>query len=59
MSIDFKYEDLQMVFILALKMQGRVIGAMIENGKASYRVLYWWDGSRRQEWLYEHEIQPL
>lgn len=58
-SIDFDYSECETVFILPLKVIGKINGLMVSDGSKSYRVLYWWEGNRKQEWLCEHEIEKL
>lgn len=56
--VDFKFDTLQVVVILAIQVKGTVFARMANPaGPHEYQVCYWYEGERRLQWLYEHEIE--
>jgi hypothetical protein len=54
---DFKYDLEDKVKLTEINRPGIVNGMSVDNLGVQYRVCYWSDGARKQEWVYEHEIQ--
>lgn len=57
-TVRFDYSLQQEVTIIALKAKGFVTGLLKDGDNLNYRVVYWWDGVRKSDWLYPHEITP-
>jgi hypothetical protein len=58
-SFDFDHKPGDSVTLIALKLPGHVSGVLRDSDGAQYRVVWWWDGQRRTEWLYGHEIESM
>jgi len=56
MIIEFKYAIQQQVIVKALGMPGIVEGGSWDGMFRMYRIAYWNNGDRFQQWLHEHEI---
>lgn len=55
--VTFRFCIRQSVRILTLNLQGRVLArGEHPGGLHTYRVIYWAEGHRHDEWLYEHEL---
>lgn len=54
----FSYGAGDKVRLLGLNLPGTVLAALIDSEGLQYRVVWWWDGQRRSEWLHEFEIAP-
>lgn len=55
-KIEFKFALKESVVVLAIGMVGTVDSVSRNINGEQYRVVYWNDGERRQEWLYDWEI---
>ena len=57
LTVTFRFAMHQNVQIVPLELTGRVF-ARCDRGDnvRDYRVIYWVDGKRCDEWLYEHEL---
>lgn len=54
----FAFDFDQSVRIRALDLVGRVVGRSERPGDVfEFRVIWWSDGQRRDEWLFEHELE--
>lgn len=55
--VHFRFGLHQEVKIIPLKLTGRIM-ARCDRGEGlhDYRVIYWADCKRNDEWLYEHEL---
>ena len=59
-QVEFKYRPGQPVYITALELEGVVMACCFRSGGSKdYRVIYWADGKRNDEWLYEFELIRL
>ncbi|HZL98656.1 MAG TPA: hypothetical protein VFD43_00260 [Planctomycetota bacterium] len=58
MNLDFKYGLGSRVVMVEAKIAGWVdrVAYGLEFGH-EYRVIFWHDGQRRAEWVYERELQ--
>lgn len=55
--VRFRFKMEQDVKIVPLKLIGRVMGRSERSpGLHDYRVIYWADSKRHDEWLYDHEL---
>ncbi|HKQ06626.1 MAG TPA: hypothetical protein VJ464_15945 [Blastocatellia bacterium] len=53
----FRFRLEQEVRIVALKLPGRIIARCQKvNAVPSYEVIWWADGQRHDEWLFEFEL---
>lgn len=59
MRVEFRFAIGDRVLITEAKIEAWVERMAFgpETGH-EYRVVYWHDGSRRSEWLYERELEP-
>lgn len=58
-SIDFDFIPGEDVVIKALNVKGKVMGVCSRlDDAAEYNIQYWYDGHRKTEWMYIHEIEP-
>jgi len=57
-TVDFQYELGQRAVIAGADIIGRVDSLSVDNNGPMYRVVYWNDGQRYQQWLYGWEIEP-
>lgn len=57
-GVYFKFDIKQDVQIIALKLPAKVM-ARCDRGNdiRDYRIVYWSDGKRYDEWVFEHEIK--
>lgn len=55
--IQFRFTIFQDVTIVAMKIEGRVLARCDRGGDLhDYRIVYWAEGKRNDEWLYEFEL---
>jgi hypothetical protein len=56
-AVSFRFRLNQDVLIVPLKLTGRVF-AQCRRGEGfhEYRVIYWAEGKREDQWLFEHEL---
>lgn len=56
-AVVFRFRLHQDVQIIPLKLTGRIF-ARCERGEGmiEYRVIYWSEGKREDQWLFEHEL---
>jgi len=57
MIIEFRYAIKQKVTVKAIGMPGRIEALLHEPENNMYRVAYWNNGDRFQQWLHEYEIE--
>jgi hypothetical protein len=56
-SVKFKFMVGQEVFIKPLETIQGVVYARCDRGNfKDYRIVYWFNGARHDEWLYENEL---
>ncbi len=56
-AVIFRFRLQQDVAIVPLKLTGRVFARCDRGeGLVDYRVIYWSEGKRCDEWLFEHEL---
>jgi len=46
------------ITIIPLNVDGKIDALMITYGGIEYRVVYWFNGDRRETWLAKWEIKP-
>ena len=56
--VRFRYIIDQQVHLVELNRDGRVNGQCVRQWGITYSVVYWYDGKRYEEWVYDHEIEP-
>lgn len=57
-TIHFDYQIQQSVTVKSLSVEGVITGlAYYLESAREYRVEYWYDGTRRVEWMHPWEIQ--
>lgn len=60
LTVTFRFRLQQDVQIIPLKLTGRVLARCDRGeGLTDYRVIFWADNTRHDEWLYEHELSEL
>ncbi len=59
MDVHFKFSLEDSVIIKAISARAVVDMVMFSAAGTEYRVTYWLDGCRRQEWLREYELTEL
>jgi hypothetical protein len=55
-TVEFQFSIGQDVTIAALKLKGRIFARCDRGLWLEYRVIYWADSKRCDEWLCEHEL---
>lgn len=55
-TVEFAYKPGDKVQLIALKLPGNITGVLADSDGVQYRVVWWWDGTRRSEWLNPFEI---
>jgi hypothetical protein len=55
--VKFKFAFGEDVTITALNVSGKIMARGDRGNHHDYRVVYWSDGSRKDDWLIEHEIE--
>jgi hypothetical protein len=55
-TVEFKFDIGEEVCISAIGMKGRVESLIYDSLGPQYRVVYWNDGARRTDWMYEWEL---
>lgn len=53
---DFAHVPGDTVTLKGLKITGTVTACMVGIDGKQYQVVYWWEGTRRCEWLHAFEI---
>ncbi len=53
----FVYDLKDKVIIIALERPAIITGLIVEETGPQYRVVYWDNCQRRNEWMYEHELK--
>lgn len=53
---EFKCKLGQRVQLIDIDRPGLVTGVMRDSDSTQYRVVWWWDGVRRSEWLHGAEF---
>ena len=57
-QVDFKFSIGQDVEIIALKLPAKVFARCDRGGDIrDYRIVFWSEGKRYDEWVFEHEIK--
>lgn len=56
-SIDYKYAMHQVVKVVAIKEKARIISCSTTPEGQKYYVVWWCDGVRKDEWLFEWELE--
>ena len=56
MKYDFEFSVGAAVIVKALSVPAIVDAVMFTTGGSEYRVVYWWDGARRSQWVYAAEL---
>ena len=54
--VEFKYDIGDEVKIKAVSVNARVNAMLLDSTGVQYHVIYWDDGERRLEWVYEWEL---
>lgn len=57
MTYEFEFGVGASVNVKALSVPAIVDAAMYTTGGSEYRVVYWWDGGRRSQWVYASELE--
>lgn len=58
-TIEFAFSLGDKVIIVAIDRPGRVDSQTNDCRGLMYRVIYWSEGSRKMEWVYEDELRSL
>lgn len=60
LTVTFRFRRGEDVLIVPLKLKARVLARCDRaEGLQDYRVVYWSEGKRCDEWLYEHELSDI
>lgn len=54
--VQFRYSVHQEVLIAPLNVRGKIFARCDRGDAHDYRVVYYYDGQRRDDWLYEFEL---
>lgn len=58
-AVTFEFRNLQKVRIVAIQAEGFVFSRLANcEGQNEYKVKFWMDGSRKEDWFYEFELVP-
>ena len=56
-TVDFKFCPFDRVLVSGIDVVGFVTSRLANvEGRNEYKVVYWYDGDRKDCWFYEHEI---
>lgn len=55
-AVKFDFSIGQDVWVKPLELQCRIMARCDRGGYHEYRVIYWAEGTRRDEWLLAHEL---
>lgn len=55
-SVEFSHFIGDRVTLKAIDHPAQVIALMLDAEGPAYRVVYWWEGARRAEWVFGWEI---
>lgn len=55
-AVHFRFKIGQSVVIASLEQPGKVFARCDRGNAHDYRVVWWHDGKRNDEWLYDHEL---
>lgn len=58
-TYEFKFHVGQELRLREIDVPARVDAVMVSGEATEYRVVYWWDGARRSQWVYEHELREV
>jgi hypothetical protein len=56
-NVRYAYAIGDHVRICATEHPGQVTGLLTDSNGPQYRVVWWNNGERKQEWLYEYEVE--
>jgi hypothetical protein len=56
--VEFAYSVGQKVKVVPLALPGYVEALCLDNQGLTYKVVYWSEGKRESQWLYDWEIEP-
>lgn len=54
---EFKFMLNQTVIVKALRVDGFIDCVMKDSRGAQYGIVFWFNGDRKREFMYEHEIE--
>ncbi len=57
MKVTYAYSIGSRVVIAETGHPGVITGLMTESAGSAYRIVWWNNGERKQEWLYEYELK--
>ena len=57
-TVNFKYDICDTVKVRDIGMVGRIDSLSIDSHGELYRVVYWNNGERNQNWMYDWELEP-
>lgn len=57
MQYEFEFGVGASVTVKAIAVPAIVDAVMFTTGGSEYRVVYWWDGGRRSQWVYGSELE--
>ena len=56
MKIEIKYTIGEFVALKEIEIVGRVVEILYKTADIQYKVVYWYDGNRKEIWVYDWEI---
>jgi hypothetical protein len=55
--VEFEFSLKQSVKIKSIEITGKIDSMSLDVNGKMYRVVYWYNGTRNQTWLYDWEIE--
>ncbi len=56
-TIQFKYRIGDEIKIIDIETEGRIASQLNDINGKQYKVIYWNDGLRKEEWMYDWELK--
>lgn len=57
--VDFKFDIHEIVWIIPLELKGEILARCDRGTYLEYRIVYWAESKRNDEWLHEQELRSL
>lgn len=59
MNIGFQYSIGEKIRLIEIDRPGTVIGLLFNHNGPQYQVVYWEQGNRKIEWVFQFEIEGI
>jgi len=56
-QVTFKHEMHAAVWVKEIRQAGTVVGVTLDGDGEMYKVVYWFEGQRKVEWLFGWELE--